>query len=165
MNVGELDEVLMNFGELDEVLPQAKKRSIEMGMATLPNNDSLKNQIITALLAKLDQPHIVDKTDLVLVVTEALEALPMDTSTPNQIAQHLLSSFYRQNCTSVTRSMAQRETRWNAEEELALLGMPTSTHIVQHWKDLCDQSTQYRSRSRAALLKKYRRIHSENSHK
>lgn len=137
---------MMKFdGDLEDMLTSHDKE--EMQNCEF-DDSSLKNQIITLVLRKLDLPA-TDRIKVARTVTEALNALPGDSPSPHKIAQRLISAFQK------TRKGGQK---WNWEEENALLQL-TPPDLPREWAKLCTSSpAKFEHRSNAALLKKWHRL-------
>lgn len=111
-------------------------------------DSSLKNEIITLVLRKLNLPA-TDRSKVARTVTEALDALPHKSPSPHKVAQRLISAFQR------TRNGGQR---WSWEEENALLKL-TPPELYKEWENLRASSpAKFEHRSNAALLKKWHRL-------
>ena len=146
----------MNFGELEDVLGIDEKMEIENKESEY--EEMFKNEIIKVLLSNHDLTS-VNKKKLMNAVTDAIRIYPDDLYTPTQIAQYMVSSFDVNTWQKRKVKDKVKECKWNQQEELKLSEMKNQSSIVGDWEDLCKRyPTIYRSRSKAAILKKYHRL-------
>lgn len=136
-------------GDLEDMLTSQDKE--EMQNCEF-DDSSLKNEIITLVLRKLNLPA-TDRTKVARTVAEALDASPDESPSPHKVAQRLISAFQK------TRNGGQR---WSWEEEKALLKL-APPELSKEWENLRAASpAKFEHRSNAALLKKWHRLNQKN---
>jgi hypothetical protein len=132
----------MNFGELDDILNFQEKYRIEH----LSSDKNLTtNDLVKHLLSKVNESSFLTNNDDM-------------GNERDEIASNIVSCVKTNSSGREKKSNIARECKWSEDEERALANVQETSDVMKRWKELCETNSNYRLRSKAAILKKYHRL-------